>query len=251
MKRAVLAMTLCLAAGAVHAQLPALFTGRSPVQMARASFDSEYGQLMAAELGRIVRLSADPDCLKSKGIEPAEIDLQARELLVRNGTRILEIYAGLVGSQKLDAALARHGGPNAKADVERLRNDPDVRRYNDLMEPAKFAQFADFVAETIDRRVMLSRLGLLRRLAPIGSANAALLRANPEERSIDNTEDFVKSRNSPAVRRWRELEDAMALAALEIREDERIPRLGPIQITPDLPADLANLCVAPGRSWLR
>lgn len=244
MRRATLAAVLIgLAIGPVLAVPPAPFADRPPEQLAADAFDAPYGRLLVAEFGRILRLNADADCLRSRAIATSDLETHARDVLVRNGARMLGIYSDLLDGATLEAALTRRAGPKAKADFEGLRTDPDVVRHGELAEPAKLAALADQIAQTLDRRALLARLRLRPMLAPTSTGNESLLRANPARESSEAAERFLKSRDSPALRRWLELQNALADAAREFESHESVTSVGPIQLMPDLPLDLERLCI--------
>ena len=242
---------LCLAAAlaglcaAAHSEVPEPFADRSPAQLARDAFDAEYGRMLVDEFARVLRASADDACLAAKGIDPTSFEARGQEVLVRSGTSMLEFANSVVDAARMEAVFAERTGPSGKAELILLRNDPDVKKYLELAEPGKRARMADHIVETINRHALLARLGLKRNLSPAATGDERLLNANPDEDSIEAAEAFRESRNSLALRRWVEIEDATGEAYAEATDVETMKHFSASQITPTLPADLAALCVLP------
>jgi hypothetical protein len=236
---------LGLLAGAARAEIPAGYTDRTPAQLARDTFDSDYGRLLVAELGKILRESADAECLRSRAINAAVLEARAGDLLVRNATRFFQIGVDLIDPAKFEAAIAERAGSNVRAELVALRADPDVRKYLELSEPATLAKLADQVAEQIDRHALLRQIKLKRALSPLGTGNIVLLQAN--EDLSDKAERFLDGQTSARFKRWLEIHEAIAEALDRAADRETLLRMGPIQMTPGAEADFAELCVFTGR----
>jgi len=244
--RLLLAALLAVAAAA-HAQIPLELREHTPAEMARDAFAADYGRLLAAEFGRILKESADADCLQQKKLDAEQLAQRGRELLVRTGTRILDTYWRMYDTKRFEAALATHGGVNAKAEIIRLRKDPDVKKLLDLYQPGKLATVADSVTEVVDRYVLLNRIKLMRRISPTASGDDRLLRANPSEKSADDAERYLKQGKSAQVKRWVALEEAMMKATEQSMNREAMMKLGPSQLAEGLGAELAALCISGAR----
>ena len=236
-----------LAAAPLRAEIPRGYDDidRSPPQLAREIFDAKYGQLLVAEFGRILRDSADAECLRSRALDPASLEARGHELLVRAATRFLEIAYDLIDPVKFEAAVAKRAGKNAKAELAALRKDPDVHRYLELSKPSALAKLANQVAENIDRHALLRRIPLKRGLSPLGTGNMTLLQAGED---LENATDrFLESRTSPSFKRFLEIGEAIAEAMQEATNQEAFLRMGPVQLTPGVEAGLADLCIFPKR----
>jgi hypothetical protein len=225
------------------ADYPPELAERSPAVLAREAFATPYGNALVAEFGRILRASADPDCLYIRNINPDSLDAHARAILVRNGTRMLQIVDRLVDGDRMLAVFAARAGEHAKAEFVPLRGDPDVRYYIALNDRAKLARVADHITETVDRHLMLAGVRLAKRISPLASGDEALLKQNPMEKAVEEVGRLIKGSSSPQLRRWLELQDAIAAAFKVSFDQAQMVKLGPRQLTPGAVADLAKACV--------
>lgn len=245
--RAIWVFSLALLAGAAHAEFPAGYMERTPAQLARDAFDSDYGRLLAAELGRILRESAEPECLRARAIEPAMLEARGRELLVRNGTRLLETDIRLVDAAKFEAVMASLAGKNAPAELAALRDDPDVRKYLELLEPALRATLADFITEAVDRYVLMAGIRMKTQVSRLSTGKKEFFDADPSEKAAEEAERFAESRESARLARWLEIQKAILEAQQQASDRETFLRMGPMDMTPGAQADFADLCVFAGR----
>jgi hypothetical protein len=240
-------LLLALCATAARGQIPVELREHTPEQLAREAFASDYGRLIAAEFGKILRESADADCLQAKKLDDAQLDERGRALLVRQSARIFDTYWKLYDTKRFEVALATRGGVNAKAEIIRLRKDPEVKKLLDLYQPGKLATVVDSVAEIVDRYTLLRRIKLKRRISPLAPGNESLLRANPSEQGADAVERFLKQNKSAQVKRWLALEEAMLKATEQSMDRNAMAKIGPSQLAAGLDAELAELCVAGAR----
>ena len=191
----------------------------------------------------MVRESADAKCLADKGLRAAQLEARSRELLVRSGALMLQLAAGMVDGAKLEAEFARRAGPKGRADIVRLRGDRDVRDYLKIAEPAKLSRLANNIVEMVDRHVLLARLGLKRNISPLATGNVPLLRADPEEKSLEAADRFVRESKSANLSRFLEIQVALAESFREATDAQTLLKAGPAQLTPNVPGDLEKLCV--------
>jgi hypothetical protein len=236
---------LLLAAGSALAQIPDDLLDRRPNVLAQDVFNSPYGKLLAAEFVAVLRGSADPACLADKGLRPEQLEARGRDLLVRSGALMLQFAAALVNGAKLEAEFDRRAGKSARAEIVRLRADRDVRDYLKLSEPAKLSRLANNIVEMVDRHALIARLGLKRPVSPIATGSVPLLRADPEEKSLADADRFVKERQSASLNRFLEIQVALAESFREATDTQALLKAGPAQMTPNVPGDLAKLCVLP------
>ena len=233
----------CAFAPGARAEYPPELAERSPAELAREAFAAPYGRALAAETARILVASADARCLQQRGLTPAALEGRSHELLVRNGTRMLRAVDRLVDGRRMRAVFAAHAGDRAAGEFPRLREDPDVRRYIELNDRAKLARVAERIVETVDRHLVLARVGLAKRLSPLASGDEALLQLNPGEKAVAEVDELIKRSRSQRLQRWLELQQAIAVAFKESFDQDGMVKLGPRQLTPGAVDDFANLCV--------
>lgn len=224
-------------------QLPSEFRDRTPAQLAAGAFEEKYGRLVVAEAARILRESADAGCLQSKRIDPAGFEKYARDLFVRNAADMFEIFGRLVDEKKFSIALAARAGEDAKAELLKLREDPEIKKLLALYDRARFVTVVDGVSENVARHAVLERYKLRKSLSPVDAGNAALRRVRDEEASSVPIEDFISSSKSPRVKRWLALQTALAEAHEESFDRDELVRYSPRQVVPNAATELANLCV--------
>jgi len=238
------ALAVLLAAGAARAQMPPEIADLSPEQLAKGSFSNPYGQRLIDEFARVLRESADPECLRAQGIGEPQLRERAGEIVVRNGTRFLEIGRRLVDRAKFEEAFAAWAGEDAKADYKRLREHPQVKAHVELSNPARYARVAEAVIETMNQHAVLSRFKLSGHFSPHAGGNAALLAENPSNKAAAAARAYVRENESPELRRWTLLTRSAVLAQGHATDIAELQRLGPTQLTPDLATDLEQLCVS-------
>jgi hypothetical protein len=244
-----LLLVLALDAAPAEADLPPEFVTRQPAQLVRDAFAADYGRKITAEFGRILRASADPECLRTRRIDPGTLDARAGEILVRAGTRLYEIPIELVDPAKFEAAFAANAGPGAKAEYASLSSDPDAKRLQALRDPATFVGVVLQVAETADRHALLARVRLKGHISPLATGNAELLEEQERitDKSLEDADRFLRQKYTPQeIKRLAQLNDAYAKAMQAATSEEKLLRLGPRQLTPSFGIDVAAVCVPVG-----
>ena len=215
----------------------------SPAKYAAEAFNTDYGRLLAAETGRVLQASADPQCARSRKLTPEAFGQRARELLERNAAALLQVNAKLVDRKKLESALAARAGQNARADYERLRGDADVKKVVAAGERARLAQLADRSVETTERHALLAGIRLAKPLSPLASGEMALLTANPTDKALAERDRVIAGSRSPGLKRWLEVDQAIEAAFQQSRNQDALLQLGPRELTPETEKALAALCV--------
>ena len=117
------------------AQLPLLETIEQPGPFVRETFASPYGQALVTELGKSLRTSADPACLRAKSLTDQQLSDRGAELIVSWGTRAMEALATFFDVKAHEAKFAASAGPNAVAERVGLRENADVKRYLEIERP--------------------------------------------------------------------------------------------------------------------
>ena len=229
------------AATAAHAGFPAGFLEATPAAQVTEAMDAPYGKLLVAEAARIIELSADQACLKSKGLTHEAMLTQTREMFIRNGIAMSEMLQDMIDAGKFQAAFEKQLGTGATAEYVRLRADPQVRRLIELGRPARIARLADHITENVDRHAFLKRVPLKARLSAVAAGNLQLMEASPSDEAMHH---YAAAHPTPAVKRWGEMAAAVPAAWKESLDHDAFARSGPAQMTPTVVTDLANLCVA-------
>jgi hypothetical protein len=153
------------------------------------------------------------------------------------------VVNGAVDRATFDAKLAARMGPDANAELGRLRNDPVVREYIALGRPAALAGVALLVLENLGRYALLQRIRFVRPVRPVEADNTALLAADPSEETYDKVEEFIAGNNSAALARYLELVEAAEDARKDSITLATALRLGPVQMMAGVGQDLAEVCV--------
>ncbi len=214
--------------------------GQTPAERAalvRDAFASAYGQALTAELGNSLRKDADPACLKDKGLEAGQLEARGRDLLIKWGTKFSEGVAAL-SDMKVYAELF-----TATAELDRLKQNADVKRYLAISAPARQATLLDLILEHFERYVLINRVKLTA-VHPVGAGNQELLSKNPTGATEEAVDKFMASRKSAALDRFLDLSDQNAAAfTASMRKDQVIALDGAQQLFKGVEADLAELCI--------
>lgn len=237
---ALLGALLLLPVGARAAQ-PDFLAALPPVAVAQAFADS-YGRAVLREFGVILQESADPACLRAKGLEPAALAAFGEELLVRRGQAWIDMMFDFIDAAKAETEFRRLGGDNAMEDLRQAAADPIVRELREIGRPAQLDNLVDRVIEEFDRFVLLNQIGLARPLSPYatGSDLMAESRAEPSE---DAVEAFAEANQTPALLRFRELVETMGKAMAAATDQDRLLRHGPGRSFPGADAELKAHCI--------
>jgi hypothetical protein len=235
----VVAVLLLAAVPGASAQQPEQ-NPSAQVALVRAAFDAPYGMALTAELGKSLRKDADPACLSGKGLEASQLEGRGRDLLVKWGTHLMEVTTSLI-----DPKVYAERFPNS-AELERLKQNTDVKRYLAIAEPMRQAKVADGVSQQFSRYVLIARIKLSS-LSPLETGNEELLGKNPSSATEDALVKFVTRSKSAALNRFLDLSDqAAAASAASIRKDQ-VALAGPSAIFKGMEADLAELCIGSRR----
>jgi hypothetical protein len=239
-----IAVGLLLVAGIspARAQLPLQTPGEQPGPLMREAFASTYGQAFTDELGKALRNGADPACLVSKKLVEADLRQRGRDLMIRWGTRMLEQSASLIDAKAYEDKLAAAAGQNAPAELVRLKDDADVKRYREIERPIRLTALLDVVFEQFDHYATIARIKIAP-ISPLASGDDALLSKDPTEASEKELKEFAATHQSPALKRFLKLsEDAADATSAAIKTDQ-MPTAGPQAFFQGVETDLAELCV--------
>jgi hypothetical protein len=235
-KSFIVATFLLVFAPVVSAQEP----GQTPAERAalvRDAFASPYGRALTAEFGRSLRKDADPDCLRAKSLQPDQLEGRGRDTLIRWGMKFEDGIASF-----FDAKAYAEKFP-ASAELGRLKQNADVKRYLATAAPARQAKLLDAIFEQFDRHVLISRIKLTA-VSPLATGNEELLGKNPTDATEEALHKFVASRKSAALKRFLDLSDqAVAASTTTIRKDQILALGGAHQLFRGVETDLAELCI--------
>jgi len=207
----------------------------------REALAAPYGRALLAELGQSISTSADPACLQAKSLTPPQLNERAGALIETWGIRALEQIAAAFDAKAHEARLTERVGPNAVAELKRLREQPDVKRYRAIERNWRLARIADFIFEQFDRYALVARLNL-RPVSPLATGNEALLRQNPAESLEDALDAFREKNKSAALERYLALAEASAEAVKAAIKPEAALTLLP-GLFRGVESDLAALCI--------
>lgn len=242
-KPGLLALLAGLMCGPALAQLPPELIERSPLELATEAFEADYGRKLVDNLAKILRESANPACVQERAIRAHRWADEARAILVRRGSQMLHVTSRIFNTERFAIALQAQAGAGAKAEIVALMADPAVKELRALDQPARLAIIADQIVETADRYTLLNRFHLNGRISPLASGDEALLRANPAEKANEAAEAYIRQSSSTALKRWLELDTAVAQAAVSSHDMDAALRLGPSQMMAGMDEDLAALCI--------
>src|SRR5262249_18270996 len=138
-----------------------------PKEIVAAAFSTDYGRALVAEFGEILAQSADKTCVTSKNLGSADFARRAGEIYQRHGTCMFELYRSALNVPAYEAALSARA-PSLRADLAKLRGDPDVQKLIALEQPTRFSDIADHIVEYLTRHLLISRIKLARE--PFGLA---------------------------------------------------------------------------------
>ena len=237
-----IALVVLITAAPAQAQLVLEVPPEQPAPLLREAFASAYGQAMADQLGQALHDAADPSCLTSKKMADAELRRRGLELMVKWGSRLLDQSASLINAKAYEDNLAAADGRNASAELARLKDDADVKRYREIERPIRLTAVLDSVFEQFDRYAMIARIKIAP-LSPVASGNDALLDRDPTEASERELKEFTAAHQSPALKRFQKLsadaEDAITAAA----RSDQAEQAGPATFFRGVESDLAEICV--------
>jgi hypothetical protein len=227
------------------------FLDVAPAKFVAAAFEQPYGRAVAAQFSAALIDGADPACLKAKTITTKQIEERARSMLTQRGAYVLERAAAMTDRAKFKSYLKARIGKDGVAELERLRNDPDVKAYRAVDEPAEMAFIAAYIVENITRYAMINRIELPRPISPIASDIASINEADPTAKIDAKLKEMVAADKSGKLARYLEMfamaqkpfaDAADMKTAMKFGPGELLARPGKDKT--DLYNELAELCVA-------
>jgi hypothetical protein len=236
-----ISLGVLLAASPARAQFPLQVPLEQPGPLLREAFASAYGQALADEFGQALRNAADPSCLTAKKVAAAGLRQRGLDLMVKWGSRMLEQSASLIDPKAYEDKLAAVGGRNASAELARLRDDADVKRYREIERPLQLTAALDSVFEQFDRYALIARI----KIAPVSplAGGTDALDKDPTEASERELKEFTAAHPSPALKRFQELSADAADAMTAAISAEQAAKAQPAAFFRGVELDLAEICV--------
>jgi hypothetical protein len=222
-----------------------------PAKFVAAAFEQPYGRAVAAQFSAALTDSADPACLKAKAITTTQIEERARSMLTQRGAYVLERAVAMTDRAKFKSYLKARLGKDGAAELERLRNDPDVKAYRAVDEPAELAFITAYIVENINRYAIINRIELAKPISPIASDIASIDEADPTGKIDEKLKEMVAGDKSGKLARYLEMfamaqkpfaDAADMKTAMKFGPGELLARPGKDKT--DLYNELVDLCVA-------
>jgi hypothetical protein len=160
----------------------AFFLDITPSKFVATAFERPYGKAVAAQFATALSDSADSECLKAKRISKEQLSRRAHAILLQRGTFMLDRLVKMTDRAKYDSYLRARIGRDGITEFDRLRNDPNVRAYRAIDEPAELAFIAAYIVENIDRYDTLTRIELARPISPMASDIQSIQEVDPSEK---------------------------------------------------------------------
>ena len=245
-----LALVIVLAAASpAQAQGPFARQSEPADKLVREALDTPYATALLKTFAASVRKDGDPACLQAKALDDAALIERGRALWQRYGVQMMKVLDENFDRPAYQAALSAGAGPKAAAEIERLRRDPDVKKFIAVYRPARLAKVVDSIVENFDRFVLIGRIKLAP-THPVARGETELMkdnpteamRANPTEAAEVAVQQFLSRRPSRRVDRYLDLVDAVETAMPKGYAKSAL-KLGPMAFFAGAEGDLAELCV--------
>jgi hypothetical protein len=227
----------------VAAQPPSPLLDERPGPFVRDAFASAYGQAQIDELASALQAGADPACLQSKELTAEGLRTRGGELLVKWGTRTMEIAPTFIDAEEWAKQFAAIAGADAARELAQLRKHPEVARFLAVERPLRLARVVDFIVKPFNDYVEFKRLNL-RSISPYSTRNAGMMRLM-EKLEAERLEEIAARTTSRELRRYRRLSRKAGQAATVTGAADfaRLMLFGPSKFYRGVEADLAELCI--------
>jgi len=231
-----------------RAQIPLSSPYDNPADLVREALAAPYGRAMVVEFGAVLRASADAACLRSKNLKPEQLETLGEAFLVKWGASSLRTLASFIDIALYETEFAKNAGAGAQTELDRLKADPDVKRYLAIERPRRRAAVVNYIVEQFTRYTLINRI-MVGPVAPLASGNQALLDADPTEKVEADLEEFLASVSSEPLLRYLDISEK-ASAALEtsLNTEQVRNSLGPSELFRGAEKDLAGLCIVSGNN---
>jgi len=242
LRKLLLAATLALAAALpAQAQGPLGIWPEPPEELIREALATPYAAVLLRTFAASVRKDGDPACLQAKALDDVASVARGRALLQRYGVQMMKVLNENFDQGAYRAALSVSAGPDALAEIERLKGDNDVKAIIALDRPARLAKVVDTVLEQFDRYVLVGRIKL-GTISPIGRGEPEPPE-NPTQAAEAAVQRYVDEHPSEQVERYFDLLDAVEAATPKGFTPAAATKIGPMAFFGGADRDLANLCI--------
>ena len=89
-----------------------------------AALETSYARALLPTFAAAVRKNGDPSCLQAKALDDTASVAWGRALLQSYGIRMMKLLDENFDRSAYQSALSASAGPNAVADIERLKRVP-------------------------------------------------------------------------------------------------------------------------------
>ena len=245
---AAVALTVGSIASPASAQLPLARPDDNLAALTRDAFALPYGRAMVAEFVKVLKDSADPVCLRSRGIGPDPLVWRGEAFITKWTAQAMTVLASYINLPIYETAFAKSAGVGAAGEMKRLEAKADVKRYLMIERPRRLAFVLDYVFEQYDRYALINRIKM-EPVSPIATGNPEFLKRNPTDKVEADLEQFLKTNTSPEVTRYIELSEQSAAAiTASLNTDQVRNSLGPTSFFRGAEKELAELCVSSGNN---
>ena len=163
--------------------------------------------------------------------------------LEMNGVQMVKVLNENFDRAAYQEALSAASEPDAAAEMERLNDDPAVKKFIELYRPARLVKVLDSLTEQFDRYVLIGRFNL--------ASVSAVARGDPTDDPTDSAEaaaqKYLEEHPSEQVERFLDLQDAVQ-AAMPKGYKTAAMKTGPMAYFAGADRDLAELCVGKRQS---
>jgi hypothetical protein len=216
-------------------------------ELVHEALDSPYAQALLKTFAASVRKRGDPACLRATAPDDAALVARGRALLQRYGVQMTKVMNENFDRSTFQSALSASVGPDAVAEIERLKRDPNVKTLISLHRPVRLAKVVDTIIEQFDRYVLIGRIKL-DPVSPIARGETEdnpteAMRANLTQAAEAAVRRFLDDHPSPQIDRYLDLVDAVEAATPKGFSTQAALKLGPMAYFAGVERDLAELCV--------
>lgn len=169
--------------------------------------ETPYAEVLLKRFAANVRKNGDAACLLEKRLDEGELISRGRTLFQTYGVRFMKLQDENFDDAVARATFAALEGSDARAELDRLMQHPDVQKLEALYRPIPLAKLLETILEQFDQYLMIAGITLdpaspvarnpdLARVHPVLPAEAAVqafLEKNPSPKVIDRFLDLMEA----------------------------------------------------------